>query len=48
MPATLFSALLSQHARQLKPVRYNELMVAQLQTFFEEVVLEHSLNALVV
>lgn len=45
---TLFNALLSQHARTLKPVRYTEPMTTQLQSFFEEVVLENSLEALVV
>lgn len=48
MPATLFNALLSQHSRQLSPTRYSEPMIAQLQSFFEEVVLEHALDALVV
>lgn len=46
--STLFKALLSQHARILKPMRYAEPMTAQLQNFFEEVVLENSLQALVV
>lgn len=45
---TLFKALLSQHARTLKPMRYAEAMTAQLQNFFEEVVLENHLEALVV
>lgn len=45
---TLFKALLSQHARHLKPMRYAEAMTAQLQNFFEEVVLENSLQALVI
>jgi diguanylate cyclase (GGDEF)-like protein len=45
---TLFKALLSQHARTLKPMRYAEPMTAQLQTFFEEVVVENKLRALVV
>lgn len=45
---TLFQALLSQHTRTLKPMRYTEAMTLQLQSFFEEVVLENSLRALVV
>ena len=46
--STLFQALLSQHARSLRPMRYAEPMTVQLQNFFEEVVLENSLQALVV
>lgn len=46
--STLFNALLSQHARTLKPMRYHEPMTTQLQSFFEEVVLENRLQALVV
>lgn len=46
--STLFTALLSQHARTLKPMYYAEPMTVQLQNFFEEVVLENSLQALVV
>ena len=46
--STLFQALISQHARTLKPLRDAEPMTTQLQNFFEEVVLENSLQALVI
>lgn len=46
--STLFDALLSQHARTLAPMRYTAPMTMQLQSFFEEVVLENSLEALVI
>src|SRR5919202_893772 len=45
---SLYSALLAQHARQLTPVRCAEQTVAQLQRYFEDVVLENNLGALVV
>jgi len=45
---SLFNALLTQHARQLTPVRCAHSTVAQLHRYFEDVVLENSLSALVV
>ncbi|HEV2861212.1 MAG TPA: sensor domain-containing diguanylate cyclase [Pyrinomonadaceae bacterium] len=45
---TLYSALLSQHPKQLTPVRCAEVTIAQLHRYFEDVVLENSLAALVV
>lgn len=45
---TLYHALLAQHARQLMPVRCAEQTIAQLHRYFEDVVLENSLAALVV
>ena len=45
---TLYDALLGQHARQLKPVRCARSTIAQLHRYFEDVVLENNLNALVV
>src|ERR1043165_7669341 len=45
---SLYSALLAQHPRQLTPVRCAEPTIAQLQRYFEDVVLENTLAALVV
>src|SRR5215210_7384785 len=45
---SLYQALLSQHTRQLTPVRCAEQTIAQLHRYFEDVVLENSLGALVV
>jgi len=45
---TLYSALLAQHPRQLTPVRCAEVTIAQLHRYFEDVVLENSLAALVI
>jgi diguanylate cyclase (GGDEF)-like protein len=45
---SLYSALLAQHPRQLTPVRCAELTIAQLQRYFEDVVVENNLSALVV
>ncbi|HEX8475656.1 MAG TPA: sensor domain-containing diguanylate cyclase [Pyrinomonadaceae bacterium] len=45
---SLYHALLAQHARQLTPVRCAEQTIAQLHRYFEDVVLENSLAALVV
>jgi diguanylate cyclase (GGDEF)-like protein len=45
---SLYSALLAQHARQLTPVRCAEPTIVQLQRYFEDVVLENNLAALVV
>jgi diguanylate cyclase (GGDEF)-like protein len=45
---SLYSALLAQHPRQLTSVRCAELTIAQLHRYFEDVVLENNLAALVV
>lgn len=45
---SLYQALLSQHPRQLIPVRCAEQTIAQLHRYFEDVVLENSLSALVI
>src|SRR6185437_8903326 len=45
---SLFNALLAQHARQLTPVRCAHSTIAQLHRYFEDVVLENNLSALVV
>src|SRR3982751_1699345 len=45
---TLYSALLAQHPRQLTPVRCAEPTIVQLYRYFEDVVLENNLAALVV
>src|SRR5918997_4995638 len=44
---SLYSALLAQHPRQLTPVRCAEQTIAQLHRYFEDVVLENNLAALV-
>ncbi|HSB27609.1 MAG TPA: sensor domain-containing diguanylate cyclase [Pyrinomonadaceae bacterium] len=45
---SLYDSLLAQHARQLTPVRCAPSTIAQLHRYFEEVVLENELGALVV
>jgi diguanylate cyclase (GGDEF)-like protein len=45
---SLYQAILAQHPRQLTPVRCAEQTVAQLHRYFEDVVLENGLAALVV
>ena len=45
---SLYNTLLAQHPRQLIPVRCAELTIAQLHRYFEDVVLENNLAALVV
>ncbi|MBC7910635.1 MAG: hypothetical protein H7Y30_09050, partial [Pyrinomonadaceae bacterium] len=45
---SLYHALLTQHARQLTSVRCAEQTIAQLHRYFEDVVLENNLAALVV
>src|SRR5947209_3200390 len=45
---TLYSALLAQHPRQLIPVRCADPTIVQLHRYFEDVVLENNLAALVV
>jgi len=45
---SLYDVLLTQHARQLTPVRCAQQTIAQLHRYFEDVVLENNLSALVV
>jgi diguanylate cyclase (GGDEF)-like protein len=45
---SLYDALLKQHARQLTPVRCARSTIAQLHRYFEDVVLENNLSALVI
>jgi diguanylate cyclase (GGDEF)-like protein len=45
---TLYDVLLAQHARQLTPVRCAYSTIVQLHRYFEDVVLENNLNALVI
>lgn len=45
---TLYQALLTQHSRQLTSVRCAEQTIAQLHHYFEDVVLENNLAALVI
>lgn len=45
---SLFNALLTQHARQLTAVRCAHSTIAQLHRYFEDVVLENNLTALVI
>ena len=45
---SLYQALMFQHARQLTPVRCAEQTITQLHRYFEDVLLENSLSALVV
>jgi len=45
---SLYHSLLAQHPRQLTPVRCAESTIVQLHRYFEEVVLENNLAALVV
>src|SRR3712207_4662274 len=45
---SLYSALLAQHPRQLTPMRCADQTIAQLHRYFEDVVLENNLAALVV
>src|SRR5919202_672080 len=45
---SLYQALLAQHARQLTPIRCAAQTIAQLHHYFEDVVLENNLAALVV
>jgi diguanylate cyclase (GGDEF)-like protein len=46
--STLYEALISQHSRTLQPVLHTEQMTQQLHAFFESVVLENNLPALVI
>jgi diguanylate cyclase (GGDEF)-like protein len=45
---SLYQALLTQHSRQLTPVRCAGQTIAQLHRYFEDVVLENNLAALVI
>lgn len=45
---SLYDVLLSQHARQLTPVRCAYATIVQLHRYFEDVVLENNLSALVI
>jgi diguanylate cyclase (GGDEF)-like protein len=45
---SLYQALLTQHPRQLTPIRCAEQTIAQLHRYFEDVVLENNLAALVI
>jgi diguanylate cyclase (GGDEF)-like protein len=45
---SLYQALISQHSRQLTPVRCADQTIAQLHRYFEDVVLENNLASLVV
>ncbi len=45
---SLYDSLLLHHARQLSPLRCSQSTITQLHRFFEEVVLENGLAALVV
>lgn len=45
---SLYDSLLAQHSRQLTPVRCAEQTIAQLLRYFEDVVVENKLSALVV
>src|SRR6266542_1689158 len=45
---SLYDFLLTQHGRQLVPVRCAYSTVEQLHRYFEEVVLENNLSALVI
>src|SRR3989442_14167043 len=45
---SLYDALLTQHARALTPVHCAQSTIAQLHRYFEDVVLENNLGALVI
>src|SRR5260370_38379841 len=45
---SLYERLLTQHARQLTPVRCAYSTIIQLHRYFEDVVLENNLGALVI
>jgi diguanylate cyclase (GGDEF)-like protein len=46
--SSLYKALVAQHARQLRPVRCAYSTITQLHRYFEDVVLENNLSALVI
>jgi diguanylate cyclase (GGDEF)-like protein len=45
---SLYDVLISQHSRQLMPVRCAGSTIVQLQRYFEDVVLENNLSALII
>ena len=45
---SLYHSLLAQHPRQLTPIKCAQSTIAQLHRYFEEVVLENNLGALVI
>ena len=45
---SLYHSLLAQHPRQLTPIRCAPSTIVQLHRYFEDVVIENSLNALVI
>src|SRR5690349_207391 len=45
---SLYDSLLAQHPRQLTPIRCATSTIAQIHRYFEEVVLENGLSALVI
>ncbi len=45
---SLYHSLLAQHSKQLTPVRCGTSTITQLQRYFEDVVLENNLSALVI
>ncbi len=45
---SLYHSLLAQHSRQLTPVRCGTSTISQLHRYFEDVVLENNLSALVI
>jgi len=45
---TLYHSLLAQHHKQLTPIRCADATIGQLHRYFEEVVLENNLSALVI
>jgi diguanylate cyclase (GGDEF)-like protein len=45
---SLYHSLLSEHYKQLTPIRCADSTIAQLHRYFEEVVLENNLSALVI
>lgn len=45
---SLYHSLLAQHARQLTPIRCAPSTIAQLHRYFEDVVIENNLSALVI
>src|ERR687895_2972219 len=45
---TLYNFLLTQHSKQLNPVRCRETTISQLHRYLEDVVIENNLPALVI
>ncbi len=48
MQHSLYHSLLAQHHKQLTPIRCADSTIAKLHRYFEEVVLENNLSALVI